>query len=329
MKRKKKEKHNMGITLIALVITIIVLLILAGVSIATLTGENGILTQAQNAKNETEEAEAQEKEELENQNSLIEDIVNGITQGQDTNMELMLTITTATDNEILLNINVTNITQEIVDEYKFEVTNLSFEEKETVTLDLVRKAYSTIFSSILNKKITTDKELLEAMKEVGMITDSLEKFDTLKDYLMYTLEKSNEEEGTNKTYEEYIDMVLENFIGESSMFTGAGILDVVIENEEGEKLNYTSIRYEKNKYALSSVPIFEFGKYRVTVEVANTGIILTNEIYIGKYMVKENDGKFYLQEITTNEKSKIKEAYIYVNKEKKNASEYIKEERRI
>ena len=294
-----------------------------------LTGENEILTQAQNAKNRTAEAEAQEKEELENQNSLIENIVKGITQGQDTNMELMLTITTATDNEILLNINVTNITQEIVDEYKFEVTNLSFEEKETVTLDLVRKAYSTIFSSILNKKITTDKELLEAMKEVGMITDSLEKFDTLKDYLMYTLEKSNEEEGTNKTYEEYIDMVLENFIGESSMFTGAGILDVVIENEEGEKLNYTSIRYEKNKYALSSVPIFEFGKYRVTVEVANTGIILTNEIYIGKYMVKENDGKFYLQEITTNEKSKIKEAYIYVNKEKKNASEYIKEERRI
>ncbi len=34
-----KEKTN-GITLIALVITIIVLLILAGVTIATLTGEN-------------------------------------------------------------------------------------------------------------------------------------------------------------------------------------------------------------------------------------------------------------------------------------------------
>ncbi len=50
-----------GITLIALVITIIVLLILAGVTIATLTGENGILTQAQNAKTQTgigEEKEA-------------------------------------------------------------------------------------------------------------------------------------------------------------------------------------------------------------------------------------------------------------------------------
>lgn len=43
-------KNNKGITLIALVITIIVLLILAGVSIAMLTGDNGILTQAGRAK---------------------------------------------------------------------------------------------------------------------------------------------------------------------------------------------------------------------------------------------------------------------------------------
>ena len=42
--------------MIALVITIIVLLILAGVSIAMLTGENGILTQAQTAKEETEKS---------------------------------------------------------------------------------------------------------------------------------------------------------------------------------------------------------------------------------------------------------------------------------
>ena len=53
-------KSTKGITLIALVITIIVLLILAGVSIAMLTGENGILTQAQNAKKETSIAEEKE-----------------------------------------------------------------------------------------------------------------------------------------------------------------------------------------------------------------------------------------------------------------------------
>ena len=43
-----------GITLISLIITIIVLLILAGISIATLTGDNGIISQATNAKEKTE-----------------------------------------------------------------------------------------------------------------------------------------------------------------------------------------------------------------------------------------------------------------------------------
>ena len=61
MKVGRNQKSSKGITLIALVITIIVLLILAGVSIATLTGDNGILTRAQDAKNKTEEAEDIEK----------------------------------------------------------------------------------------------------------------------------------------------------------------------------------------------------------------------------------------------------------------------------
>ena len=59
----QKEAQN-GITLIALVITIIVLLILAGVSIAMLTGQNGILTQAQNAKTTTANKSAEEKVKL-------------------------------------------------------------------------------------------------------------------------------------------------------------------------------------------------------------------------------------------------------------------------
>lgn len=46
-------KNNKGITLIALVVTIIVLLILAGVSIAMLTGQNGILNKATEAKEQS------------------------------------------------------------------------------------------------------------------------------------------------------------------------------------------------------------------------------------------------------------------------------------
>ena len=52
--KTKLSLNVKGITLIALVITIIVLLILAGVAISMLSGENGILRKASNAKLYTE-----------------------------------------------------------------------------------------------------------------------------------------------------------------------------------------------------------------------------------------------------------------------------------
>ena len=58
--KRKIKKESKGITLIALVITIIVLLILAGVTIATLTGDNGILGKANDAKTQTEQAKEDE-----------------------------------------------------------------------------------------------------------------------------------------------------------------------------------------------------------------------------------------------------------------------------
>ena len=59
------KRRNKGITLIALVITIIVLLILAGVAISTLTGDNGILTKAAQAKKDTEKASTKERIQIE------------------------------------------------------------------------------------------------------------------------------------------------------------------------------------------------------------------------------------------------------------------------
>ena len=62
MQKINKQK---GITLIALVVTIIVLLILAGISIATLTGENGLITKTNTAKEKTKQAEAEERVKIE------------------------------------------------------------------------------------------------------------------------------------------------------------------------------------------------------------------------------------------------------------------------
>ena len=63
--KKRITKSTKGITLIALVVTIIILLILAGVSIAMITGNNGILSQAGRAKDRTREEGAREKIQLE------------------------------------------------------------------------------------------------------------------------------------------------------------------------------------------------------------------------------------------------------------------------
>ena len=72
----KNMRGRNGITLIALVITIIVLLILAGVSIATLTGENGILTRANDTKGQTEIASVKEQAQLDIANWIAERLQN-------------------------------------------------------------------------------------------------------------------------------------------------------------------------------------------------------------------------------------------------------------
>ncbi len=70
-----KEKNNSrGITLIALVVTIIVLLILAGITIAMLTGQNGILNRATDAKNANGTAQIDEQVKL----AVAEALSNGL-----------------------------------------------------------------------------------------------------------------------------------------------------------------------------------------------------------------------------------------------------------
>ena len=81
-KKKINIKNKKGITLIALVITIIVLLILAGISKGAITGDNGIINQAHNAKEDTEIAQWEEQidvaiidAESKNRNLSINDVI--------------------------------------------------------------------------------------------------------------------------------------------------------------------------------------------------------------------------------------------------------------
>ena len=74
---KRNFKNAKGITLIALVITVIVLLILAGVTIATLTGDNGILGKANEAETKSDIVEVKEQAQLDISNWMAERIRNG------------------------------------------------------------------------------------------------------------------------------------------------------------------------------------------------------------------------------------------------------------
>ena len=72
---KNNKKMIKGITLIALVVTIIVLLILAGISIMMLTGNNGILNKATEAKINWGNATSEEQQVLNDLEQQIADVL--------------------------------------------------------------------------------------------------------------------------------------------------------------------------------------------------------------------------------------------------------------
>ncbi len=128
---KQKLKENKGITLIALVITIIVLLILASVSIAMLIGNNGILSQTQNAKNKTNEAARNEQLDLAKQEDLINESLNGVNVEQvtDTNPGELEVSELENDTYII------NSIEDLVF-FAYDVTNGNKYEGKTVKLGL-------------------------------------------------------------------------------------------------------------------------------------------------------------------------------------------------
>ena len=78
------RKKQQGITLIALAVTIIVMLILAGVTIAALTSENGIINQANTVKETNKVAKTEEEARLEYSNLILEKQMEG--HGEETEL---------------------------------------------------------------------------------------------------------------------------------------------------------------------------------------------------------------------------------------------------
>ena len=83
-------KNEKGVTLVALVVTIIVLIILAGISINLVLGDNGIITIAKKAKENTELARVKEETEL---NELYTQLESSSTDSVGTNYDAIAKLT--------------------------------------------------------------------------------------------------------------------------------------------------------------------------------------------------------------------------------------------
>jgi len=94
MKREKIMERNGGITLVALVVTIVVLLILAGISLNLVLGQNGIVSRAQDARNQTVEGQVNTEKAVNALTDEMEDLIsendnsgNSSNSGSDTGNE--------------------------------------------------------------------------------------------------------------------------------------------------------------------------------------------------------------------------------------------------
>ena len=168
-KRSLKELKNSakGITLIALVITIIVLLILAAVSIATLTGQNGILSRADESKTQTEIGEEEEAIRLAYNGVMADNLGDGVTAEQLEN-ELQANGYNATatgENPIVVTFGAPSNRV-----YEIDASGNIAEAKPPVTLDQAKN--DNILSETEDTKVQIGNEIVKVPAGFKVADDS-------------------------------------------------------------------------------------------------------------------------------------------------------------
>lgn len=170
--KKIKENSTNGITLIALVITIIVLLILAGVNIAILTEENGLLTKSRDAKIKTEISTEQEQIQL----ALI-------AYKMDSSNNDKYTLIEKETNQKILNKTEENILKgeiiELENGRKYLITDNSVEYIDGIENAIILRG-GTDNSSFLegsNTYLRKDVEIIEIVNNKNISKDAIDSWD--------------------------------------------------------------------------------------------------------------------------------------------------------
>ena len=168
-KRSLKELKNSakGITLIALVITIIVLLILAAVSIATLTGQNGILSRADESKTQTEIGEEEEAIKLAYNGVMADNLGDGVTakQLEDEMKANGYNVTATGENPIVVTFGAPSNRV-----YEIDASGNVVEAKPPVTLDQAKN--DNILSETEDTKVQIGNEIVKVPAGFKVADDS-------------------------------------------------------------------------------------------------------------------------------------------------------------
>ena len=193
--KEEKRKQERGITLIALITTIIVLLILAGITIGAITGSNGIIGQAQSAKEETEISQEKEIIDISTVESMgknnrgnlkeeeFQDVLNSHTNGK------VEVIDIGEEFEVLFeesnryytvdkNGNILDYITGVTDSYPGDITKkedgtvLDGSEEHPYEINCIEDLVA--FSNMVNKtgKVYQDGKLIDAVDSKGIASGS-------------------------------------------------------------------------------------------------------------------------------------------------------------
>ena len=325
MDLKNFKQIEKGITLIALVITIIVLLILAGVSIATLTGQNGILTRAQDARTETEEAEEREAIQLAYAGAVAEKRGTGDVTADDLKREFgtngtnatavdngdgTITVTFGAPSNRVYTIDVDgNITGPGTGENPGGDSTGSVQPGEIVATT-VKNNYTdsegnkaTVPAGFVVSKIPEEQDVSDGLVIYDIPEDELASVDwtTKNDDGAYQVQTLYNQfvwipvaEGTYErdfSYPSYYDSNLEN-TPEGSTFTDTGYLPEGIQGADDAESNETAERNAVMKYNGFYIARYEAGK--------DTD---------GTTVISKQDATVYTNITQTNSKSTAKTMY--------------------
>ena len=293
---RKKFKNTNGITLIALVVTIIILLILAGVSIAMLTGNNGILTQGKRAKEETRIASVEETVKLYKQGKYIDSETKTTTEDENEMLEDLKKQKLLSEDEIDRENEIITIKRKdgsIAKEIQYGMVTINISktpEKEkavrvTLKVESVEGTKALNVNSqedmenFFNKSEDEKKDLIKRIyptyiNEITKNSKNPMNFKTLNDVISYLANNNKLPENSEEAFWNYVEQqggingllaeVMELYYNEQNK----EIKGYIVTNPDGESLD-TYIAKENGIYLFTVIDIVTGKKYERKVNVDN------------------------------------------------------------